>query len=189
MKRIILIVLFIFGLVVFTSAITATDSIVEPSKSNDPLVNEKANACSAGGTLDGQCDSDLLWAAGWYLIRYEHGIISRAHFPQSLIPVLPPKIEQELTSEQVSDPAAEPDTSCYVQVGTVEFEYVSPFVLSGNDEFDFYWSAGRLMNDFSGWTLWDHDVWSVSYYGDCGSLGVHDPAPDDLEIISSAGEI
>src|SRR5262249_9818433 len=135
-----------------------------------------------GGSLAGKCNSDLLWEAGWYLIRYEHNFISRADFPRSLIWVLPPEIKQKIIAA-VLDGSAAPDMSCYVQVNTNEYEYASPNVLSGNDEGDFYWSAGRLMNDYAGWTIWDNAVWSVNYYGDCSPLGAGSPAPLDLSIV------
>jgi hypothetical protein len=58
--------------------------------SNDPTVNNDANACFEGGTLYDSCnttdvdddgnvdqtDKDWLWTCGWYLIRVESGIFS-----------------------------------------------------------------------------------------------------------------
>jgi hypothetical protein len=48
---------------------------------NDPLVNDDANACFEGGTLEGRCLSEIDWQAGWYLIRYESGIITYDQIP------------------------------------------------------------------------------------------------------------
>ena len=62
---------------------------------NDPTVNERANACYAGGTLAGKCTSEWDWIAGWYLIRFEYGLISREAFPEayrSILPALDPSV-------------------------------------------------------------------------------------------------
>lgn len=48
---------------------------------NDPRVNERANACYMGGTLEGKCATEAEWQAGWYLIRYEYGMINRQGIP------------------------------------------------------------------------------------------------------------
>ena len=57
---------------------------------NDPLINEDANACFIGGSMVGKCgDSELLWNAGWYLIRFEQGIITRDQVPDQYKWVLP----------------------------------------------------------------------------------------------------
>ena len=48
---------------------------------NDPRVNERANACYDGGTLAGKCDTQAEWDAGWYLIRFEYGLLGCADFP------------------------------------------------------------------------------------------------------------
>ncbi len=66
--------------------------------SNDPTVNERANACYTGGTLAGKCTSEWDWIAGWYLIRFEYGLISREAFPeayQSVLPALDPTAPEE----------------------------------------------------------------------------------------------
>jgi hypothetical protein len=61
----------------------------EHGLANDPMLDPHANACLEGGTLEGQCDSELLWNAGWYLIRYEHALIEQADFPAEYAWVLP----------------------------------------------------------------------------------------------------
>lgn len=61
---------------------------------NDPAVNEDANACLAGGSMEGKCNSDAngdgvvtpeeiewQWTCGWHLIRLEAGIIATGSFP------------------------------------------------------------------------------------------------------------
>lgn len=58
---------------------------------NDPWVNPDANACFTGGSWEGKCGDDLeMWQAGWYLIRWEKGIISEDDIPDQYKWVLPP---------------------------------------------------------------------------------------------------
>lgn len=55
---------------------------------NDPNTNPDANACLAGGSMEGKCNNDAdgdgvvtdeeidwQWTCGWYLIRFEHGLL------------------------------------------------------------------------------------------------------------------
>lgn len=62
---------------------------------NDPKVNERANACYAGGSMEGKCapDSDgdgivedfeyeWAWECGWYLIRAQAGFWSINNLPE-----------------------------------------------------------------------------------------------------------
>lgn len=72
---------------------------------NDPTVNERANACYTGGALAGKCTSEWDWIAGWYLIRFEYGLISREAFPEayrSVLPALDPTVP--ITDEPVTTP-------------------------------------------------------------------------------------
>jgi hypothetical protein len=57
---------------------------------NDPATNERANACYEDGSMAGKCDTDWEWEAGWYLIRFEAGMISREDFPAQYAILLPP---------------------------------------------------------------------------------------------------
>lgn len=72
---------------------------------NDPRINDDANACYEDGTLAGRCDtSDVdgdgdiddddrawIWAAGWHLIRWEYGLVSREQV-DFFASILPPEI-------------------------------------------------------------------------------------------------
>lgn len=75
-------------IVVFTlaSAVLA-QGVDDRGNPNDPAVNDRANACFEGGTLEGRCNQDFnddgvvddqetwwVWTCGWYLIRYENGM-------------------------------------------------------------------------------------------------------------------
>ncbi len=66
---------------------------------NDPAVNENANACYEGGSMEGKCNDDFdgdgvisdfevtwAWECGWYLIRYEAGT---GFMPERCLTVLP----------------------------------------------------------------------------------------------------
>lgn len=48
--------------------------------SSSPL-DPEANACFEGGTLAGQCDTEDMWHAGWYLIRVEQGVMAAEDVP------------------------------------------------------------------------------------------------------------
>jgi hypothetical protein len=56
---------------------------------NDPTRSWTANACFPGGSLAGTCDTVEEWIAGWFLIRYEHGLISLEDFPRRYRWILP----------------------------------------------------------------------------------------------------
>lgn len=61
------------------------------------------NECYAGGVLEGKCDSPWLWNAGWYLARFNQGLISREDFPDFYGGVLPPVVEvaEEIVSSSL----------------------------------------------------------------------------------------
>lgn len=68
---------------------------------NDPNVNERANACYENGSLAGKCNTDWEWEAGWYLIRFEAGLISRENFPAQFAILLPPlPVEEAAGTEE-----------------------------------------------------------------------------------------
>lgn len=88
MKHIVLLVLLILSGVMIVTA----QNVDDRGNANDPLVNEDANACYGEGSMAGLCDTDWEWTCGWYLIRFEYGIISRDNFPEicsSLLPEAP----------------------------------------------------------------------------------------------------
>ena len=73
---------------------------------NDPTTNEDANACYAGGSLEGKCHGDInhngipdevyevnwAWYCGWYIIRHDYGLISESQIPETCGGLLP-KVE------------------------------------------------------------------------------------------------
>ena len=89
-KRSVLILLALF-LTVSTLAVYAFNPTT-PSE-NDPSINPDANACFIGGAWEGTCgDSDLKWNAGWYLIRFEQGLITRDQVPDQYKWVVPTEV-------------------------------------------------------------------------------------------------
>lgn len=69
----------------------AADDQGEP---NDPTINDRANACYEDGSMAGKCDTVWEWECGWYLIRFESGMISPDRFPTGCVSVLvlPPEV-------------------------------------------------------------------------------------------------
>ncbi|MBK8138057.1 MAG: hypothetical protein IPK52_19970 [Chloroflexi bacterium] len=97
---------------------------------NDPAASQDANACYAGGTMEGKCaldadgdgiledfEEDWAWECGWYLIRIEAGLIGQDALPEGCSSLL-----------------AQPNTNCY-QNGESSFLYVGPPNSIGNAVF------------------------------------------------------
>lgn len=93
---------------------------------NNPLSNGRANACYAGGSMEGKCDTEWEWEAGWYLIRFEYGLISREDFfaqYAGLLPaeVIPTEVEAVVSSTPVFVCGGPVYGSLYVKFGTSDF--------------------------------------------------------------------
>ena len=87
MKR--AITLFTLTLVIVLAAVIVVQA--EPdSPPGVPPDDEDANACYSGGSMEGKCITDWHWKCGWFLIRFEEGLLSRENFPQECETVLPP---------------------------------------------------------------------------------------------------
>lgn len=83
-------------LVVFIMSLSALAfALDDQGNPNNPNENERANACYEGGSMAGKCDTDWEWEAGWYLIRFENGLISRENFPSQYAVLLPALPEEE----------------------------------------------------------------------------------------------
>ena len=91
----------LFALLSLTLVATAS-GIDDEGNPNDPNLNNRANACFEGGSLEGRCDTididengsvdewEIEWhyVCGWYLIRYENGLIDQSNLPDGCkIPV------------------------------------------------------------------------------------------------------
>lgn len=86
----------------------AQESVDDQGNPNDPAVNPRANACYAGASMDGKCHEEIDWIAGWYLIRFEDGIISRDQVPDFVQWVLPGLSGTSPTTNDEPAPASTP---------------------------------------------------------------------------------
>jgi hypothetical protein len=87
--------LFVIIALLFASLIAAAQNLDDDGNPNDPNVNDRANACYTGGSMENKCDEIWDWSCGWYLIRFEAGIILREDFPNQCSILLPPLPEGE----------------------------------------------------------------------------------------------
>ncbi|HEX2621001.1 MAG TPA: hypothetical protein VHL11_12660 [Phototrophicaceae bacterium] len=95
MNKYLILPIFLLVCLALLTVPTMADGVDDHGDPNDPTVNERANACYDGGTLANLCnstdldgdkeitefDTDWMWKAGWYLIRYEYDLISIEDFP------------------------------------------------------------------------------------------------------------
>jgi|GEM_PF-1558653 len=114
-KYILMIVMALFAGIL---AVSAQDSIDDQGDVNDPNDNNRANACYEGGTLEGKCDTELMWQAGWYLIRYENDLLDRTEIPVWVNWVLPP----EIAPDPVAAASAPAGNGCYTN-GSRSFRF------------------------------------------------------------------
>ncbi|MGB7338367.1 MAG: hypothetical protein WBC91_05700 [Phototrophicaceae bacterium] len=105
-------IMVIVCLVVSSLLVIADDSFDDEGNPNDPTINIRANACFDEGSLAGKCDSDLMWTAGWYLIRLEQGIFSAEDIPSFLWWILPQDSSDDSSTSPTS-PSIEPSNGCY----------------------------------------------------------------------------
>jgi len=147
MKRLISVLLFLLLLVMSFSVIHAADSVDDQGNPNDPTVNDRANACYAGGSLEGKCDSDILWAAGWYLIRFEFGTFERGDIPTWVVWVLPPEVVPAELASNTQPPGANPNNPAGI---TCALTYTGPMqMMMGGEGYNINLSwlpvAGQVM--------------------------------------------
>jgi hypothetical protein len=77
----------LFGLLILVSLMAIFINLVfaieldDEGNPNNPRENARANACFNGGAMAGKCDDAWEWNCGWFMIRYDAGMISRADFP------------------------------------------------------------------------------------------------------------
>jgi hypothetical protein len=95
--------LFILFVLSFSILAFALDDQGNP---NDPNVNDRANACYEDGSMAGKCDTDWEWEGGWYLIRFQAGLISREDFPAQYAILLPPLPQEEAADIPTGIPTA-----------------------------------------------------------------------------------
>lgn len=91
--------------------VMAQENTDDQGNPNNPAVNDRANACFAGGSMQGQCDDELKWTAGWHLIRFEKGLLKREDVPDWANWVLPPLLPPPPVSGSAGGPV-EPPQNC-----------------------------------------------------------------------------
>lgn len=138
MKKLVAIVLSLMISIVFVS-VTAANGLDDQGNPNDPAVNERANACFDGGTLgtercnttdadeDGtltQFDIDWMWRCGWFLIRFEEGMIDRDYVPEGCKTAPPIQVYFE-ESAPTPSPEATPEL-CAASIGERDVDPCSP---------------------------------------------------------------
>ena len=82
-------VILVISLIIVT-VVFAVPGFDDRGNPNDPRVNERANACYEGAILEGKCHTQAEWDAGWYLIRFQFGLLGRDDIPEVYHWVLPP---------------------------------------------------------------------------------------------------
>jgi hypothetical protein len=94
---------FVLLVLSFSVLVFALDDQGNP---NDPTINERANACYEDGSMAGKCLTAWDWEGGWYLIRFQSGLISRENFPLQFVILLPPLPEDLANDKPYSYPTA-----------------------------------------------------------------------------------
>jgi hypothetical protein len=110
---------------------------------NEPTINDHANACYEGGSMAGRCTTAWDWEAGWYLIRFEYGMISREDFPAQYAIVLEPLPEQSRGNRPVGCLLVYSDYGIYIDFGSGNFVPVGSPAYSdpkckNNDTFGYF---------------------------------------------------
>jgi hypothetical protein len=107
------------------SAIVGIQAQDDEGNVNDPNDNGRANACYEGGSMAGQCDTPEEWEAGWYLIRFEYGLITLEQFPDFFNWALPDYL--------FADEEASASANCFVHSsGTKSLLYSGTSGVGGN---------------------------------------------------------
>lgn len=109
-------IIFLFIIMLFTSLIASAQSTDDEGNPNDPAENDRANACYDGASMESKCDGIWEWTCGWYLIRFETGIILRENFPNQCSILLPPLPVTESENVLVIGPPTL-STGCYDSSG------------------------------------------------------------------------
>lgn len=105
--------LFVFiMLLLFSSTLVFAESgYDDQGNPNDPTVNDRANACYEGGSMEGKCDSIWEWECGWYLIQFEYDLLEHDGFPTWCASIIPPEILPEVLV----------DNTIFTYCGTLSF--------------------------------------------------------------------
>jgi hypothetical protein len=80
MKKLFGILILVSLMAVFINMVFAIE-LDDQGNPNNPHDNARANACFNGGAMAGKCDDAWEWECGWFMIRYDAGVISPSDFP------------------------------------------------------------------------------------------------------------
>jgi hypothetical protein len=101
MKRVIVMMVALLMLALTLTAL-ANEPQPEPGSRAD-------NECNPGGTMAGKCTNDWEWKGGWYIARFNEGLLKREEVPTEYQFLLPPPVE--VLPGSVSGPVAPQPTS------------------------------------------------------------------------------
>lgn len=136
-------------LAIMVSMGTIIFALDDEGNANDPAINERANACYEDGTMAGKCATDWEWTCGWYLIRFDSGLMSREQVPafcESLLPALP---ESSTSSSKKDNSSSGGGGKCvgpiygfaYVNFGSSNF-LASPYTIYDDPDCTSTYSPG-----------------------------------------------
>lgn len=164
---------------------------------NDPSVNEEANACYTGGSMEGLCgttdhdgngvvddyESEWDFRCGWYLIRYQYHMIGSGNMPEDCRSLL----EYEASG------------GCFVEADYITVDlvagdtytiYVTDNDCNYNTRYAAFYSLSLLNGsfDFVGWTdpttlrITIHCVNAGESYSLNGFYGDHNSGPIRVHV-------
>ncbi len=83
--------MFKYSLIIFIMLLITGFSVFavdDQGNENDPNDNARANACYEDGSLANKCDTPWEWECGYYLIRFQYGLLSPEAFPSACASLL-----------------------------------------------------------------------------------------------------
>jgi hypothetical protein len=104
-KRLVVLLVLLGALLALSSVVVLAVGLDDAGNPNDPTVNDSANECYEGGVMEGKCDTEIEWLAGWYLIKYRYGLIETV--PSWAVWSLPENYIAEVVVAE-SDPGTPP---------------------------------------------------------------------------------
>lgn len=75
MKKYVGLFVLVVVMIALSSVFVMAQGLDDAGNPNDPTVNASANECYEGGVMEGKCDTEIEWVAGWYLIKYRYNLI------------------------------------------------------------------------------------------------------------------
>lgn len=99
-------------LVMMVAILTVALNLTTLADAPQPEPGSRAdNECNPGGTMAGKCTNDWEWKGGWYIARFNDGILRREEVPTEYHFLLPPLVE-ELAGSAGGPTAPQPTSVC-----------------------------------------------------------------------------